>query len=261
MIILSVAWAIGNSSPFRAFKKTEETQEETSITASWRYKMTVVIDTPEGEKIGSAVREVTVRKGVKVFAESQASVKLRGEAVVIDLGKRGSVFALLHGYRLGKAHGTDLPGHVFKSPAYPRWLSVEGIKYLRDLKAPPIELDPNWYPVMVRFLNPADPNTVENLIESTSCADEEKKKRQERHDDRCFRGDYFEAAFGKGVRIKQVTIEMADEPVTSKILAILPWLPDYYSVGLDGNKYDYQLAQKSFVHSLSAGAFINRGAL
>lgn len=224
-----------------------------SIQTSWRYKTTVVIETPEGLKTGSAVREVRVRKGSRLTAESQSAVALKGEAVVIDLGERGIVFALLRGYIINVGYAADLPGNIFKRPGI-GWLSYEGIRYLRDLKAAK-ELEPEWYPLFVRFRDIQDPKTVENLYE------------MERYDipDRRIeihyrlKKDNFEKAFGKGVRLKSVTIEMVDEPVTSKILDILPWLPEYYNLRLDGKKYDYQRAREDFVHSLTAGAFLNHG--
>ncbi|PZP55643.1 MAG: hypothetical protein DI586_06155, partial [Micavibrio aeruginosavorus] len=37
---------------------------------TWRYKITINIDTPDGVKTGSAVREVTVSRGIALTPES-----------------------------------------------------------------------------------------------------------------------------------------------------------------------------------------------
>lgn len=50
---------------------------------TWRYKMTVTVETPEGLKTGSAVREVYVARGLKITPESLPHVKVTGEAVVL----------------------------------------------------------------------------------------------------------------------------------------------------------------------------------
>ena len=66
------------------------------IPSTWNYRITVEIDTPEGIKSGSAVRKVVATLQPKVTPETkQVSHRVYGEAVVIDLGKRGVVFALI----------------------------------------------------------------------------------------------------------------------------------------------------------------------
>src|SRR4051812_15423843 len=80
---------------------------------TFRYKMTVTVTTPEGDKTGSAVREVSVTHGLHLTPEMQPAVHLKGEAVVVDLGSRGVLFALLNGYYLGSDYGSDLPGYIF----------------------------------------------------------------------------------------------------------------------------------------------------
>ncbi len=67
------------------------------ITHTWRYKITVEIETPDGIKSGSAVREVRARRNL-VGALPQANEVLYdviGEAVVVDLKDDGTVFGLI----------------------------------------------------------------------------------------------------------------------------------------------------------------------
>jgi hypothetical protein len=187
--------------------------DSTFASGTWRYKMTVMVSTPEGDKVGSAVREVAVQKGWSPLPEMQPHVSVKGQAVVIDLGERGILFALLRGNRLGSDYGSDLPAHIFMPEG--GGLSAAGIKKMSELKAGPTVLAPEWYPAFVRFKDPNDPRTVESVS---------------RYSDRDFPNGYggtaiaLEKAFGSGVRLKSITLEMTKEPVTSGISTLLPWL-------------------------------------
>jgi hypothetical protein len=88
--------------------------------ATLRYKVTVEIETPEGIKTGSAVREVFIQRQPEL-PESGPDIKPKGEAVVIDLGKRGVVFALtsFDDYRT-----------IFKVFPGPPGLTPEGLEIL-----------------------------------------------------------------------------------------------------------------------------------
>lgn len=62
---------------------------------SWRYKMSVVVETPEGEITGSAVREMGNSTPLIQLPDVGNPAGVRGEAVVVDLGARGVLFALI----------------------------------------------------------------------------------------------------------------------------------------------------------------------
>ena len=63
--------------------------------SSYRFKMTVEVETPEGLKTGSSVYEASVGSRPKLLPEEGArQIELRGEAVVIDLNN-GPIFVLL----------------------------------------------------------------------------------------------------------------------------------------------------------------------
>jgi hypothetical protein len=68
------------------------------VPTTWRYKITIEIETPEGIKTGSAVREVRAWKNAaKIINPDVAPIEYEviGEAVVVDLGKRGVLFGLI----------------------------------------------------------------------------------------------------------------------------------------------------------------------
>ena len=57
--------------------------------------MTITVDTPEGVKTGSAVHEISNSKGLFGFPDAGNPADIEGEAVVVDLGERGVLFALI----------------------------------------------------------------------------------------------------------------------------------------------------------------------
>ncbi len=182
---------------------------------SWSYKMTVEIETPEGIKTGSAVRKVSVIRSGILTSQMLPTVKLKGEAVVVDLGARGVVFALLKGYKVGADYGADIPAYMFNPER--AYMSSKGIAHMSQLKGESKVLDPEWYPQFVWFRDINDPKTVENLLEMES-------------DGRSsptftIKKDHFAEAFGAGVKLREVTIEMTDEPVTWGVVE--KYMPSY----------------------------------
>ncbi len=99
---------------------------------SWRYRMTVTVETPEGLKTGSAVREIVAIKvhGTKVSGSAKVS---KGEAVVVDLGKRGVLFALITGGKFGPDYGHSIVFDAFRFEH--GGLTPEGISHYSSLKS------------------------------------------------------------------------------------------------------------------------------
>lgn len=188
---------------------------------TWRYKMTVTVETPEGLKTGSAVREVSVQAGPRLSPHMLPIVKLKGEAVVVDLGKRGVLFALLSGYKTGIDYGDDIPAIMF-SPTR-AVMKDETIRYMSRLKAGPVEVPAEWYPKFVHFKDPKDPKTIELVVEMTSCAN---PKTGVPDSSVCIDKDRFGEIYGEDVHLKSVLIEMTDEPVTTGIEKHLPYGKD-----------------------------------
>lgn len=213
---------------------------------TWCYKMTVTVETPEGLITGSAVREVRVQRGWSPLSEMRPKVSLRGEAVVVDLGERGVLFALLKGAGLG---GTDyasrLPFYVFPSPR--GGTTPEGIRYYSNLKAGPVELEPNWYPNLVYFKDINDPESVAGARDFISCSSEHKECGTRTRGGIHF--DTMEDAFGSGVKLKSITIEMTKEAVTRGIVdRYLPWLEERLHLGRvpEGSRLTGQMGAAMF---------------
>lgn len=192
--------------------KQEASAEEDLITrGTWRYKMTVTVETPEGIKSGSAVREVwnSTSKIKLNLPQAVNPAKIKGEAVVVDLGERGKLFALLSGYKLHEGHSTQVLYHYFGGGT-----NAEGIKHMANLKDAKATLEPPYYPLLVTFTDLNDPKTVKPVLEM---------KKAEKHPFEFeITGDHFEELFGKSVKLKDITIEMTEEPVTNTTGQYIP---------------------------------------
>lgn len=174
---------------------------------TWRYKMTVSVDTPEGVKTGSAVREVIAKREPKIAESPGATAKLIGEAIVIDLGKRGVLFAVMN--------WNDYT-YVFKTFPGPPGLSVEGIKYYSSLKNSKTKIENKHAPMFVYFKDISDPKTVKIIRQKTDPVVDRTYGKENIVN--------FPEAFGAGVDLKEITIEMTDEPITWSVDNYLPWL-------------------------------------
>ena len=192
---------------------------------SYRFRITLNVDTPQGLKSGSSVMEVRDRRypAWTTLGNNTGESSLKGEAVFVDLGlgadvKPRNVVALL---TLGP-RGEDvdfylLPGKVFE----PLWKKKFGTPEFRGTswelaKLPPgthAELRGNLIPTLVTFADLNDPKTA-----------------------RAVRPNEFAQAFGQGVALRDVGIEIVSagtwpltllglggDPVTHGIEKNLGW--------------------------------------
>ena len=198
----------------------------------WRYRMTVTVETPEGIKTGSAVREVNAHREPDVGENAGAGSYVRGEAVVVDLGARGTLFALLRGQN-SVDHAEDIVFHMFPMPDGPGGgLTREGIWYYSRLKDAKATLPIDKYPMLVRFKDINDPKTVERVDPNN-----------------------LAASFGDGVKLVSASIEITSDPVTTGVEKKLGWLREYYGKMLDGERYETIEAKNRLANSLGSGSF------
>ncbi len=207
--------------------ETRETMGGGKVYPTYRYRLTVEVDTPEGLKSGSSVIEVATSKGSKYSIPSPGalSYKVRGEAVTVDLGSRGLLFALLRsdesadwaaGAFEAMAPATTIDERMKSDDAY-----GDSRAAVLALKGP--QVVPRWrepyrsgtkqprsgYPMFVRFADIADPKTVAKVDP-----------------------DALVASFGKGIKLRRITVERTGDAVTTGIEGRLGWLPNVYSMGL-----------------------------
>ena len=215
------------------------------FSATVRYRLTLQAEVDGEPKSGSGVIEVTYSENNDPISQAAFSIDVRGEAVILDLGPRGMLFALLKGdtdsrsgpeYIVLKAF--DLPGGALPSPV------TSGLQQVRRL-AGKRELALTSLPQLVRFRDPNDPKTVERVDPLD-----------------------LERSFGAGVKLVHAELEIVPagiwpfnrvgvtgEPITTGIAKKLSWLPQYYDLKFDGQRYETISSQARFSNSLSAGAF------
>ncbi len=177
------------------FAGTAYAAKEYVVPTTWRYKITIEIETPEGIKSGSAVREVRAWKNAaKIINPDVAPIEYEviGEAVVVDLGERGVLFGLMNNFAYlesGNAFWTENSN------------SLDSYKSLRIGDRSELKKD---LPAFVTFSDLNDPKSVVGCGPAV-----------------------IESVLGKGVRLRSIMIEITDNPVTQDIEKILPWLPKY----------------------------------
>lgn len=189
---------------------------------SYRYKLTLAVNTPEGIKRASSVVEVAFWE-VSIPAKGIAH-KLRGEALYLDLGPdaRPLVALLtrqLRPYSRGEYDWTPDggPGITHMS----RLLGIRSSADFMDTVARvasargPHTISPDELPDLVTFADINDPKTVIEVNPND-----------------------LQATLGPNISWNEITLEVADEPITKRGLALkLPWIPAYYDKMLDGAHY------------------------
>ncbi len=197
------------------------------------YRLSVEVITPEGVKRGSSVIEVSTTRGGRYTLPGPGSLfnQVRGEAVAVDLGPRGVLFALLRSddnvdwasYLLPtlappvtaqerEAMYSREPDQVIASQKLfdlqmERLLAMRG-PYIVPRHSPhrpthgaynkpkdPKPTDPpSFYPMLVRFTDIVDPKSVARV-----------------------NPDDLSASFGKGVKLSRITVERTNDAVTTGI--------------------------------------------
>jgi hypothetical protein len=182
---------------------------------TWRYKMTVEVETPEGVKTGSAVREVSASSTYYVplpIPGRPFDVSVKGEALVVDLGERGQVFALLRSERTSSA-AYEVVFNTFPPFGKERYggggMMPDAIRYYRGLAPTSAKEVPlHVQPMMVMFRDMNDPTSVEKIYSGGLCEGNAHQSQP------CVKTDRFAELFGEGVRLKSVTLEMTERNVT-----------------------------------------------
>lgn len=133
--------------------------------ASYRFRMTVEADTPQGQLTGSSVYEVSAKKMLRLTSEERAgSGGTRGQALILDL-HNGPVFVTLKmpvagdhlGTRATKAllpqtRSGDIDANLAAVSELGGWFAAHKAELPRE----------DW-PLMVRFRDINDPGSVERV--------------------------------------------------------------------------------------------------
>jgi hypothetical protein len=196
---------------------------------SYRFKMTVEIETPQGVRTGSSVYEVNVAKSSPFMTGNMRNKSVRGEAVAVDIAPGQSLFALLKTTNRWRDDMAEMSMAALDPEYNNDWLKSAARIASRDGIRSPADVAAGDYPLLVTFADIEDPTSVVQ-IDPVNLA----------------------ASFGEDVLLKRIVVEVTNEAVTTGIGARLAWLRDYYSKRLDGQRFGDGL---SFANSLSSGEF------
>jgi hypothetical protein len=179
----------------------------------YRFKMTIEVETPQGLKTGSSVYEVSASENkARLLPEEHAlSWGVKGEAVAVDVAPSQTLFALL---KTGAMHG-DMASLSMQAldPAFNNDIveSAARIAARQGVQSFAV-VDPKLYPQLVHFGDVRDPKSVAAVDPA-----------------------HLDAAFGPGVTLKRITVQVTDEPVTTGIEKRLGWLGAYPEPSLNPN--------------------------
>jgi len=206
--------------------------------ASFRYKLTLTVETPEGVKSGFGVVQMEARN-VSVPASGTPSRAI-GEAIYVDLGKGQRPIIALVGAPVGFA-GRDLrwaegkPNvvallNLYGEPAKPGESFLDHVRQVGRLRGSRA-LTVDQLPLLVTFADINDPKSIIRI---------------DPHD--------LPSALQRDVRWKSITFEITSEPVSTGIQKRLPWLLTlrstlggttvaHYSIDRSGNSTAPDLAK------------------
>lgn len=162
--------------------------------ASYRFRMTVEVETPQGLRSGSSVMEVRLARGMAIGDQSGVTSGVFGEAVVVDLPD-GPLFVLLQVPDAGPPLQSVVPRALLgRRSDGPDGVMADdeklGSTWFSEYRA---ELPRADWPLMVRFGDISDPKTVEQVDPDT-------------------------------IGVKRILLETTRDDVTTGIEKRIPWI-------------------------------------
>lgn len=174
----------------------------------WHQRLVLEVETPGGIVSGGSVVAVEAEKAPKWLPGEGAGglgTKVVGEASFVEIAPGKYLFALL-------GSEADLALTLFfPEQAQDTFERAERLQVLRETRVVP----KGRYPVLVTFVDIRDPETITKVDP-----------------------DNLAAAFGRGVSLKRLAIEITDAaPTNDRIEKIIPWWLLYKNRQLDGDRY------------------------
>jgi hypothetical protein len=185
---------------------------------TYRFRMTVEVETPEGVKSGSSVYQVSVAERLQVTPESLVrKVTLTGESVAVDIAPGRTLFTLLKTISFNDSFFLmslrSLQPNCRRTYGSPEECTIDAMVSRLSKAGPgkPFIVKPDSYPMLVTFSDLDDPTSVERVDP-----------------------DDLAASFGEGVTLKRITVQLTDDSVTTAIEERLKWLVDPAVMGNPG---------------------------
>lgn len=165
--------------------------------STYRFRLHVEVETPEGTKAGSSVIEVAWWTEIIVGHGELGKDSVTGDAVFVDLGDAKNVMALLGMGRTGSNRSiSEMPMKAFG------YRGGDAAERAMETQVGSADLTLDNMPTLVTFRDLKDPGSVE-VVNPRDLAE----------------------AFGPGYSLGRVWIETTTDPVVQTIEQKLPWLP------------------------------------
>jgi hypothetical protein len=185
---------------------------------SFRFRMMVEVETPQGLKTGSSVMELSTAMAWHIPPETQVTdTYLKGEAVAVDLPGGQALFALVG----GTPGGDDIRGAVIntfdpKRPGSEKLVAMVEMLGRKESLGRAVVMRPDDFPKLVRFRDIRDPKSVE-LVDPNDLT----------------------KSFGAGSKLRRIVLTVTHEPVTTGIEKRFSWVKEVQNTQFDGSKLDY----------------------
>ncbi len=215
-----------------AFALTGCGEEEVNRTAKVRFKTILVLKVAGEIREFSSVMQVENTRITKSLMGAGGKGELWGEAVVIDLGKRGTAYMLAYSHDAKKYSGHSYHGSFMQS------FGINGnLGTLKQINNNPYREEfETTYPLIVAFKDEDDPKSI-YLVEL----------------------DDLSPAFGRRVKFQNIFLEITDEEITTgELFKHLPWLKKRYGIGFGRMPKDRKARRRdrSYKSYINYGSFI-----
>lgn len=184
--------------------------------ASYRYKLTISVETPEGMKTGSNVVELDYYRN-----STGAPHRTYGQALVLDLGASGTLVVMLtqgqrEAWRLRTDWEEDDPsGIIFKKCGRDMrkvFDPIDMVRSIADCKAA--------YPLDPIFPGNSDPSEQPDILLLKNAKDPASARVVDPY--------HPEAVLGPGVLVRSMTVQLTDELLTHGVDDHLPWVRKWW---------------------------------
>jgi hypothetical protein len=172
---------------------------------SWNQKMTIVVQTPDGDVKASSVSSVFWGEQKRKWQGMGYDFTAKGEAVILDLGDGKYLFGLLRGAGTSEYMGSVAPASI--SGRKGRVISNELFREVAEKRGRAsgvISVPEYQYPLLVTFEDISKPESVKRVDPAD-----------------------LAASFGEGHALKSVSLEVTDEQAAEgEVEKILGWMFD-----------------------------------
>ncbi|MGY5810057.1 hypothetical protein ACXHXG_20375 [Rhizobium sp. LEGMi198b] len=156
------------------------------------YRVEATFDENGKPVVGSNVVHITVRRNIPCVGMCGYTISVQGQAIPVKFSNGKYVFVLLgvadHSFRAG-----NMPFQAFRA--------LPPFKKISELPREPLNVPPEYVPTIIYFTDMADP-------ESAVIANQ----------------DNLRTLVGENVRLMNTSVKLTDEPVSTGIDQLLPWV-------------------------------------